>query len=162
GRPSPGTPRPGSSKSTTTPASGRCGPSPSAARTTCSPGATRAGGRPPSSTRRSAPAGGSGSTRSGIRETLSAGCRPSRWHASTTSSPTGGRPGGAGRHDGAGPKTPRPLFRSRGTPTQAILIVMADVTQLLDAIEAGDPHAAAELLPLVYAELRKLAAARLA
>lgn len=39
---------------------------------------------------------------------------------------------------------------------------MADVTRILSAIEAGDPHAAAELLPLVYGELRKLAAARLA
>jgi RNA polymerase sigma factor (TIGR02999 family) len=39
---------------------------------------------------------------------------------------------------------------------------MADVTQLLDAAAAGDPKAAAELLPLVYEELRKLAAARLA
>src|SRR5215475_14670620 len=39
---------------------------------------------------------------------------------------------------------------------------MSDVTQILSAIEAGDPKAAAELLPLVYAELRKLAAARLA
>jgi RNA polymerase sigma factor (TIGR02999 family) len=39
---------------------------------------------------------------------------------------------------------------------------VADVTQILNAIEAGDPHAAAELLPLVYDELRKLAAARLA
>src|SRR6476661_232546 len=38
---------------------------------------------------------------------------------------------------------------------------MADVTQLLDAARAGDPLAAAELLPLVYDELRKLAAARL-
>src|SRR3954468_19321567 len=41
-------------------------------------------------------------------------------------------------------------------------IVMSDVTQLLDAAEAGDPKAAAELLPLVYDELRKLAAARMA
>jgi RNA polymerase sigma factor (TIGR02999 family) len=39
---------------------------------------------------------------------------------------------------------------------------MSEVTQILSAIEAGDPKAAAELLPLVYAELRKLAAARLA
>ena len=39
---------------------------------------------------------------------------------------------------------------------------MGDVTQILSAIEAGDPTAAAELLPLVYDELRKLAAARLA
>jgi RNA polymerase sigma factor (TIGR02999 family) len=39
---------------------------------------------------------------------------------------------------------------------------MADVTQLLDAAAAGDPAAAAELLPLVYDELRKLAASRMA
>jgi RNA polymerase sigma factor (TIGR02999 family) len=39
---------------------------------------------------------------------------------------------------------------------------MADVTRILTDIVAGDPHAAAELLPLVYDELRKLAAARLA
>jgi RNA polymerase sigma factor (TIGR02999 family) len=43
-----------------------------------------------------------------------------------------------------------------------MLTGMADVTRLLDAVEAGDPHAAAELLPLVYDELRKLAAQRLA
>ena len=36
---------------------------------------------------------------------------------------------------------------------------MADVTQLLDAAAAGDPKAASELLPLVYDELRRLAAA---
>ena len=39
---------------------------------------------------------------------------------------------------------------------------MADVTRLLDAAAAGDPTAAAELLPLVYDELRQLAAARMA
>src|SRR5436309_2840420 len=39
---------------------------------------------------------------------------------------------------------------------------MADVTRILSAIEQGDPHAAAELLPLVYDELRKLAAQKLA
>jgi RNA polymerase sigma factor (TIGR02999 family) len=38
---------------------------------------------------------------------------------------------------------------------------MADVTHILNAIEAGDPLAAADLLPLVYDELRKLAAARM-
>jgi RNA polymerase sigma factor (TIGR02999 family) len=38
---------------------------------------------------------------------------------------------------------------------------MSDVTRLLDAAAAGDPTAAADLLPLVYGELRKLAAARL-
>jgi len=39
---------------------------------------------------------------------------------------------------------------------------MSDVTRILSAIEAGDPHAAAELLPLVYDELHKLAAVRMA
>src|SRR5881409_3228400 len=39
---------------------------------------------------------------------------------------------------------------------------MSDVTRILSAIEQGDPHAAAQLLPLVYDELRQLAAARLA
>jgi RNA polymerase sigma factor (TIGR02999 family) len=39
---------------------------------------------------------------------------------------------------------------------------MSDVTQLLEAAAAGDPRAAADLLPLVYDELRKLAAARMA
>lgn len=39
---------------------------------------------------------------------------------------------------------------------------MNDVTRILSAIEQGDPHAAEELLPLVYGELRKLAAAKLA
>jgi len=39
---------------------------------------------------------------------------------------------------------------------------MADVTQILAAAESGDPHAAEQLLPLVYDELRKLAAARMA
>ena len=39
---------------------------------------------------------------------------------------------------------------------------MSDVTRLLNAVEQGDPKAAEELLPLVYEELRKLAAARMA
>jgi RNA polymerase sigma factor (TIGR02999 family) len=39
---------------------------------------------------------------------------------------------------------------------------MPDVTQLLDAVAGGDRQAAAELLPLVYDELRKLAAAKMA
>jgi RNA polymerase sigma factor (TIGR02999 family) len=39
---------------------------------------------------------------------------------------------------------------------------MNDVTRILSAIEQGDPHAAEQLLPLVYDELRKLAAQRLA
>jgi RNA polymerase sigma factor (TIGR02999 family) len=39
---------------------------------------------------------------------------------------------------------------------------MSEVTRILSAIEQGDPHAANELLPLVYDELRKLAAHKLA
>jgi RNA polymerase sigma factor (TIGR02999 family) len=39
---------------------------------------------------------------------------------------------------------------------------MSDVTRILSAIEQGDPHAADGLLPLVYDELRKLAADRMA
>ncbi|HEX4350987.1 MAG TPA: ECF-type sigma factor [Verrucomicrobiae bacterium] len=39
---------------------------------------------------------------------------------------------------------------------------MSDVTRILESIEQGDPQAADELLPLVYGELRKLAAAKMA
>jgi len=39
---------------------------------------------------------------------------------------------------------------------------MSDVTRILSQIEQGDPQAAEKLLPLVYDELRKLAAAKLA
>ena len=39
---------------------------------------------------------------------------------------------------------------------------MTDVTRILSAIEQGDPHAAEQLLPLVYDELRKLAGQKLA
>ena len=39
---------------------------------------------------------------------------------------------------------------------------MSEVTQILNAIDQGDPQAAEQLLPLVYNELRKLAAQRLA
>lgn len=39
---------------------------------------------------------------------------------------------------------------------------MSDITRILSAIESGDPHAAEQLLPLVYDELRKLAAERMA
>jgi RNA polymerase sigma factor (TIGR02999 family) len=39
---------------------------------------------------------------------------------------------------------------------------MSQVTRLVQAIEQGDPHAASQLLPLVYDELRRLAAAQLA
>src|SRR6266567_525771 len=40
--------------------------------------------------------------------------------------------------------------------------MMSDVTRILSAIEQGDSHAAEQLLPLVYDELRKLAAHKLA
>jgi RNA polymerase sigma factor (TIGR02999 family) len=39
---------------------------------------------------------------------------------------------------------------------------VSDVTRILSAIEQGDPHAAEQLLPLVYDELRRLAAQRMA
>ena len=39
---------------------------------------------------------------------------------------------------------------------------MSEVTHILFAIEQGDPHAAEQLLPLVYDELRKLAARKMA
>ena len=42
------------------------------------------------------------------------------------------------------------------------LVLMSDVTRILCQIESGDPAAAEKLLPLVYDELRKLAAARMA
>jgi RNA polymerase sigma factor (TIGR02999 family) len=43
-----------------------------------------------------------------------------------------------------------------------MLWIMSDVTRILSAIEQGDPHAAEQLLPLVYDELRRLAAQKLA
>jgi RNA polymerase sigma factor (TIGR02999 family) len=43
-----------------------------------------------------------------------------------------------------------------------ILRLMSDVTHLLQAASAGDPRAAADLMPLVYDELRKLAAHKMA
>src|SRR5205085_6850497 len=50
------------------------------------------------------------------------------------------------------------IFEPRAIDSRA----MADVTQILNAIEQGDPRAAEQLLPLVYDELRKLAAERMA
>src|SRR5436190_16622766 len=43
-----------------------------------------------------------------------------------------------------------------------MVTVMSEVTRILSAIEHGDPHAATQLLPLVYDELRQLAAQKLA
>src|SRR5262245_31830033 len=42
------------------------------------------------------------------------------------------------------------------------LQVMSEVTRILDRVQQGDPKAAAELLPLVYDELRRLAARKMA
>jgi RNA polymerase sigma factor (TIGR02999 family) len=39
---------------------------------------------------------------------------------------------------------------------------MSDVTRILNAVDRGDPHAAEQLLPLVYDELRRLAAGKIA
>src|SRR5881275_2029670 len=45
---------------------------------------------------------------------------------------------------------------------QPWVMPMSEVTRILSAVEQGDPRAAAQLLPLVYDELRKLAAQRMA
>jgi RNA polymerase sigma factor (TIGR02999 family) len=60
-------------------------------------------------------------------------------------------------------KDPDPdCFRLVTHHLDGTLVGMADVTRLLVVAAAGDPGAAAELLPLVYDELRKLATVRLA
>jgi len=43
-----------------------------------------------------------------------------------------------------------------------VVSAMSEVTRILSALEQGDPHAAEQLLPLVYEELRKLAAQKMA
>jgi RNA polymerase sigma factor (TIGR02999 family) len=53
-----------------------------------------------------------------------------------------------------------PLLSAISPPV--ILGRMSEVTRILSAIEQGDPHAAGHLLPLVYDELRRLAAQKLA
>ena len=53
----------------------------------------------------------------------------------------------------------------RGCSTETVeppVPLMSDVTRILSAIQHGDPHAANQLLPLVYDELRRLAARKLA
>jgi RNA polymerase sigma factor (TIGR02999 family) len=47
-------------------------------------------------------------------------------------------------------------------PATIMMPLMSDITRILSAIEQGDPHAAEQLLPLVYDGLRQLAAQRLA
>jgi RNA polymerase sigma factor (TIGR02999 family) len=60
----------------------------------------------------------------------------------------------------------QPLIRARADllavrPRGGYPADMSEVTRILSAIDQGDPHAAEQLLPLVYDELRKLAAQRL-
>src|SRR5256885_8159237 len=50
----------------------------------------------------------------------------------------------------------------RAAPASGILSFMSDVTHILNAIESGDAHSAGQSLPLVYDELRQLAARKLA
>src|SRR5207302_9940923 len=52
--------------------------------------------------------------------------------------------------------------RLRGTENPMGVAMNNEVTSILSAIEQGDPRAAEQLLPLVYDELRKLAAQKLA
>src|SRR3954463_5412914 len=60
------------------------------------------------------------------------------------------------RHLGvAGPGQEKRPGRALGMPS------MTDVTRILSAIKQGDPRAAEQLLPLVYEELRRLAAQKL-
>ena len=54
------------------------------------------------------------------------------------------------------------LLRCRLLGGRLDFIFMSDLTRLLAAVQKGDRQAAAELLPHVYGELRKLAAARMA
>jgi RNA polymerase sigma factor (TIGR02999 family) len=59
-------------------------------------------------------------------------------------------------------KPPRPGFRKIMKVARMRSGLMSDATQILQQIEHGDPHAAEQLLPLIYDELRKLAAQKLA
>jgi len=54
------------------------------------------------------------------------------------------------------------VYFSQTTFSLHPVLPMSEVTRILSAIEQGDPSAPEELLPLVYDELRKLAAARMA
>src|SRR5437764_9967950 len=51
---------------------------------------------------------------------------------------------------------------SRRSRPRCTMAGMSEVTRVLSRIERGDPHAAEQLLPLVYDELRQLAARKLA
>ena len=61
------------------------------------------------------------------------------------------------------PDSAQAVRRACSAGAFALLVpLMTEVTRILSAIEQGDPHAAEQLLPLVYDELRKLAAQKLA
>src|SRR5262249_49187914 len=73
-------------------------------------------------------------------------------------------PQGQSFHEAVGPlmrpdSVPAALFAPR---CGVMLVLMSEVTRILSAIEQGDQHAAEQLLPLVYDELRRLAAQKLA
>jgi RNA polymerase sigma factor (TIGR02999 family) len=53
-------------------------------------------------------------------------------------------------------------FERHRNAARSMIQAMSEVTRVLSAIDQGDPHAAEQLLPLVYEELRKLAADRVA
>src|SRR5438270_6862060 len=79
----------------------------------------------------------------------------------------GNRPGcssGSTRREVSDSRTRSGNGEGDGPPGSISLSVlpMTEVTRILSAIEQGDPHAAQQLLPLVYEELRKLAAQKLA
>lgn len=58
--------------------------------------------------------------------------------------------------------TPRRVRgQSQGSLARHSIVVMTEVTRILDQIQHGDPHAAEQLLPRVYDELRRLAAQKL-
>src|SRR5262249_52414137 len=61
----------------------------------------------------------------------------------------------------ARPGAPRSLSLPRSLAAGSGGCQMSDVTRVLGAIERGDPQAAEQLLPLVYAELRRLAAQKM-
>src|SRR5262245_12800221 len=119
-----------------------------------------------------------GNARLGAAVPLPAVCRTSaRWALRLA---RGGREDRSAQRSGLGthfapargaifPRAVHPLMRPDSvpaalfTPRRAVMLdVMSDVTRILAAIEQGDPAAAEQLLPLVYDELRKLAAAKLA
>lgn len=55
-----------------------------------------------------------------------------------------------------------PAYRIANLGNPATILAVSDVTHILEAVARGDPAAAEELLPLVYEELRRLAAAKMA